>query len=486
MAEKKRTCWWVFLLIVITLAVLAWYGGTFVKEQYDTFEQTRDDVVETYGEERLEAAGQVMPYLLGLDTEVSRRFLILLQNNTEMRPTGGFIGTYGIIEIKSGEVTNWFVQGTEILDNNAVEAAVIPSAPEPIQKYLVQPKWFFRDMNWDPDFPTSAQRAIESYREESGKDTAFDGVIAVTPTVLERMMVHLGPVTVDGVTLNAENFTERLEYEVEYGYEQRGDSFENRKRLVGDLLQELLHRFEDEVFTLWPKAIDVMFASLADKQILVYSTDVDVQNTITKQGWAGEVTPLADGQDGVFVVDANLASLKTDHAMERSYNYIVVPEDGRYKARLEVKYDHNGSFDWRTSRYRSWTRMYMPTGAQFITGGGAMVQDRNTAVGEFVVGEEHGRPVAGAFFAVEPGKEHTLWIEYWLPETVVQSIDGGVYTLLVQKQAGLIEPPLTLDLNFGTTVSTAEPAEKQSLWGDKRYQHTQPLTQDQSFTIGLE
>lgn len=481
--QKKHTCLWIIAILFVVTVGVAWYVFQFAQEQVETINQTRSDVVQTYGEERLEAAGQVMPYFLGFDSP--KRFLVLLQNNTEMRPTGGFIGAYGIIEITSGEVTSWFVQGTEVLDNNAVETAVIPPAPEPIQKYLVQPDWFFRDMNWDPDFPTTAQRVMAAYQEESGKNVVFDGVVAVTPTVFERLMQYIGPVTVDGVTLNAENFTERLEYEVEYGYEQRGDSFENRKRLMGDLLQELIVVFEDRVFELWPKAIDVVFSSLADKHILLYATEPGTQEIILKQDWGGNLVPLEVGQDGVFVVDANLASLKTDHAIERSYTYTITPEDNRLRARLEVQYNHTGSFDWRTSRYRSYTRMYLPAGVEMIDGEGAMVQDRNAQVGEFTISNESDRVVAGAFFAVEPGESHTLALEYWLPGSVVQSTANGVYTLFVQKQAGLLEPSLTLNLDFGTTVSTAYPAENATEWGDTRYVHTQPLQQDQGFTIGI-
>ncbi len=484
--RNSRPCLWVLLLILVVLGYLGWRGFRWVKVEIGNFEENLTEIKQEVGEQQLQAVGEVMPYFLGLESP--KHFLVLLQNNTEMRPTGGFVGAYAVVDVEGGEVKDWIVQGSEVLDN-AADTSLLDEANPILQQYLAQDTAYFRDGNWNPDFPTSAQELVRLYQLESGDTRPFDGVIAITPTVLERLMQHIGPVTVDGVTLRADNFTERLEFEVEYGYEQRGDSFANRKELIGEVLQALIERFEDDFLTLWPKVTREFFASLDDKHILLYAADADTQTKITKQHWGGVLELPAGNEDGFAVIDANLASLKTDHAITRSYTYTITKSDlspTGWMGELAITYDHNGEFNWRTSRYRSYTRVYLPVGAQFLEGEGAHVQDRNPTEGEFVSSQELGRPVVGAFFAVEPGNTHELVIRYALPPGVVEAIDEGVYTLFVQKQPGLHQPSLTLDLLFDKTIVTGDPGEIPEKWGDARYQITHSLIKDQQFVVGFE
>ncbi|MEK7102387.1 MAG: DUF4012 domain-containing protein, partial [Patescibacteria group bacterium] len=56
-----------------------------------------------------ERAPSLMSYLLGFDEE--RTFLVLLLNNTELRPGGGFIGTYAVATIRNGQLKDLFVEG---------------------------------------------------------------------------------------------------------------------------------------------------------------------------------------------------------------------------------------------------------------------------------------------------------------------------------------------------------------------------------------
>ncbi len=483
--KKSRPCMWLFFVFFALIVGGGWYGYSFVKDVYSDLKKEVEIISEEIGEGRLEQITQIMPYFLAQEQE--RTFLVLLQNNTELRPTGGFVGAYGILTVDQGVITDWFVQGSEVLDN-AADESVLGSSPDPLKKYMAQPVAYFRDGNWSPDFPTSAQNMLELYDLETGAPNNFDGVIAITPTVLEGVMTHLGSITADGVTLNAENFTERLEYEVEFGYEQRGDTFENRKELMGEVLAVIVERFQENFITLWPDMLRVALKSLDTKQILMYSNDADVQKTIVAQDWAGKVSTLSPEVDSFMVVDANLASLKTDHAIERSYTHRVFKseESGEWEGELTIDYKHNGSFDWRTSRYRSYTRVLLPEGIRFISGTGALVKDRSVEPAEFIVKKSPlNRTEVAGFFAVEPGKTHKLVIRYAFSDVIVRSIDNGSYTLFVQKQPGLIAPPLTLDLDFGKTITTADPSESQENWGDDRYQFSTELNQDMNFAVNF-
>ncbi len=127
---------------------------------------------------------QVLPAMLGYPEK--RSYLFLLQNNTELRPTGGFIGTYGIVHFQDGEIDSFTTHNVYELDDPAHKTLFI-EAPAPLQKYLKAEYWYFRDSNWSPDFPTAAREALRFYELESGSHEPFQGVIAVTPAFIASL-----------------------------------------------------------------------------------------------------------------------------------------------------------------------------------------------------------------------------------------------------------------------------------------------------------
>lgn len=429
----------IWFVLALSLGAIGAYFR-YVAPQLRSYQQVTQELKQAYGPAVVDTAKEVFPYFLGMDSP--KRFLVLFQNNTELRPTGGFVGNYAIIEMDDANVTSWFVEGTEKLDARA-DQSKIPQSPPPLRNYLAQPKFFFRDSNWLPDFPSSAKLLMERYAQESGDTEPFDGVIAINAEFVARVMRVLGPITADGVRLDPDTFVEQLQWEVEYGYAARGDSYENRKEFVAHVMAIMFDRVKNNFTVLWPKMARIFFEGLDIKDVQLYATDAAVQQTVLSQHWGGAVAQLGEGEDGWLLVDANFASLKTDRVMARSVAYAVTP-DGR--ATLRISYKNRGAFDWRTTRYRSFSRVYLPAGTEFLRGSGAMVREKDPAVGDFYVGREYNRPVVGFFFVVEPGATHTIELEYQLPEAVRQRLADRTYQLHVQKQSGT--PAMPLQLQF--------------------------------------
>ena len=260
-------------------------------------------------------AAELIPQLVGYPT--AKTYLFLLQNNTELRPTGGFLGAYGIVRLKSGNIDSFTTDNSYNLDVK-VKKTLFVTPPLPLQKYNDTTQWFFRDANWSPDFPTAASQAMWFYVKEGGREK-LDGVIAITPVVIERLLELTGPIKIGKIEFTPENIVDELIYEVEKGYVYTGTSFENRKGVIGDLAQELIKR----LFTLprdkWPDLFGVVQEVAAERHLLFYSTDAELQDKIIAEGWGGNIPDTAD--DYLAVFDANLASLKTDAVMKRSLSY---------------------------------------------------------------------------------------------------------------------------------------------------------------------
>jgi len=438
----------------------------------------KNAVVKQIGEEN-EDLYDLIPMFLGFSEP--RTYLVLFLNNTELRPSGGFIGSYAVVTIDRGQMSIDAIDGSENLDRDA-PLSLLGAPPAPLEKHLGVTKWFFRDSNWSPDFEESSQKALELYKTEGGvmADT-IDGVIGITPTVLERFLAVVGPVTVGEYTFTAENVTAQLEYEVEYAYEDKNIHVQDRKDILEPLFLEVMNRLKENIITKYSTYLDTFTALANEKQILLYHTDPSADAILESRGWTGHL----DDTDGDYLewVDANLGSLKTDYALKRTLSYkIVGQQDDRYIAKASMTYQHTGTFDWRTTRYITYSRIYTPLGSTFQTVEGTLRSGDAITNEQVDAGDELGKTWFGTSFSIEPGQTKTLSFTYLLPAGLTQK---DAYHLLVQKQLGTIGHTLTLDLDFATLLQSADPAEEEDQWRDGKYVYTTDLSVDREFLVGL-
>lgn len=411
-----------------------------------------------------------------------RTYLVLFLNNTELRPGGGFIGSYAVVTVDKAIPHIAIVSGSETIDNAAPDAYLSP--PTPLQKYLNIAKWQFRDSNWSPDFTVSTVNSLKLFRLEGGvgADT-IDGVIGFTPVVLEKILTIIGPTTVDGREFTTANATEKLEYEVEHGYKERGLAFSERKKILVNLVHAMVARMVAGVVLHWSEYNALLLSLLREKQVVVYSTTPSEQSDFITQGWAGEMKSAPT--DYLLWADANLGALKTDVVIDRALTYTFAPIAKGMRATATMNYVNTGAFTWRTTRYRDYARIFVPLGSRLVGSSGAMETDRSTKVGVVDQGIENGKQWFGAFISVEPGKSGALSFTYDLPPSVTEAIQRGAYQVLIQKQIGTIAPQLTLRLDFGKPVQGATPGEGAAKHGDNLYDLQTDLRTDQNFTVSL-
>lgn len=425
------------------------------------------------GVDQFVEAGDILPEIAGLNNE--KTYLFLLLNNHELRPSGGFLGQYGIVKIHNGDLISFTTDNIYNLD---VKALDLPSRqpPEPITKYMNQPNWYMRDSNWWPDFPASAINVEDFYHYQGGPEKNIDGVIAINPDMVADLLGFFGPITIDDITFDKNNFVDELEYQVELGYLKAGIEMNERKELIGQLAKELENRLYTTPMAQWPQLFDVLENNLNNKDILLYSKNPLVQKFIEDKYWAGKVIDTRD--DYIQVVDANLAALKTDRLMERELSYKLSPENNGLKAELEVKYTNNGYFDWRTTRYRSYTRVYVPEGSQLLS---LSVNGKNIDLTEIDFIREFNKTAFGYFFEVEPKQSKTLKFVYQLPESVLSTLSDGDYKLLIQKQSGVPELKVNLNLNLGRKILTVGSTKKVD-----EIRFSEIIKKDQLYTLTIE
>lgn len=163
-----------------------------------------------------------------------RDYLLVFQNNHELRPTGGFIGSLALVNVDRGVVENIDVQSVYDSDGQLKEFI---DPPRPLQN--ITNRWYLRDANWFVDWRQSARKITHFFEKEGGP--TVDGVIALTPAVIERLLTVSGPLQVPGYDdqITAENFFTVAQEQVTYSYDRE----ENRpKQFFADLTPVLLNK----------------------------------------------------------------------------------------------------------------------------------------------------------------------------------------------------------------------------------------------------
>lgn len=398
---------------------------------------------------------EILPALAGYPAKAS--FLTLLQNSDELRPTGGFLGTYGILETDSGDIVRFDTHDIYHMDM-PVKDLLNVAPPEPIKKYL-NDKWYMRDANWSPDWPTSAEKIDWFFKKEddllppqnriNNFRGEFNGFVAITPKFVTDLLAIAGPIFIDSQEYNQNNFTRLLEYKVEKEYVQLGISSWQRKEVIGRILQELKIKLFDLPPDRWLEAVDAVAENALKKNILVYFKDDRLEDLSKDLGWAGEIKETEG--DYLMIADANLGALKTDAVMSRSISYSLEQGTNGLFAQLRINYKHNGGFDWRTTRYRTYTRVYVPLGAELI-------KVEGLTDGEAITGVEAGRTYFGGFISIEPGRIGSLYFRYRLPDKLALEIKNNKrYELLIQKQPGNDNEELAVDLKLKNKVKSYSP-----------------------------
>ena len=411
---------------------------------------------------------QIFTDILGGDGP--RKYLFLFQNNQEMRATGGFIGTYGELDIFNGQVTKFFTDGIYDPDGQ-MKDKIVP--PIPIQK--ISANWSLHDSNWFPDFPTSAQEAIQFYERDGGP--TVDGVITMTPVVIQKLLAITGPISMPdyGVTVDQNNFINLIQQEVQVDYNKTTNK---PKQILSDLAPKIMNKlFATKDLSTLSKIADALVESLNEKQILLYSSNYDIEQEISQAGWSGAI--LNTPKDYLSVINTNINGYKTDGVIDETINHsAAIQPDGSIIDTVTITRHHNGGntpYDWYNKVNADYVRVYVPQGSQLISAEGqtrevdsppldydalgftrdplVQMEEDSTKIDPTTgtrIYDENNKTVFANWTYVSPQETVVLKYKYLLPFKIVMSGTDPAdnYSLLAQKQSGSLGDKFTSKLTF--------------------------------------
>lgn len=385
---------------------------------------------------------EIAHYLLQED-DVERTYLILLQNNMELRPGGGYIGSFVTVTVKNGEAINSGVHDTANFDGR-IPDEIAP--PYPMTETMKISSWKFRDSNWMPDFPTNARVAENFYKLGDGQDD-FDAIVAVNASILDTVLEITGPIKLEKYpdTYESGSSVMTLEYQVERGYKDQDIEKGDRKVVMDDLSKEIIRRVKKLSLREKISLANNFIYSFDSKDIQLYFDDERMSQLVSAVNWGGEVDQKWD-KDYVMVVDANLASYKTDHVMKRDIEYDIDLSGTIPQAVLTVHYENTATKkDWKTNDYQTYVRVYAPDNTWFTDISGCVLEPQ--------YGEKYGKKYIGCLVHAPLGTEQSLVVRYNLPIDLKNQFP---YDLKIQKQSGVHDVPVKVSVKDAGAESYQE------------------------------
>jgi hypothetical protein len=404
----------------------------------------------------------VLPGLLGWGDE--KRYLILAQNPAELRPSGGYTGTVGVVTLRDGAIVEQ--RFVDTYDLSVQEGLPFIEPPDELADYLLgdEQSWRLADANWSADFPTVAQKAVELYGIEVG-DGPIDGVIAVTTYALDRLLEVVGPVDVPeyGVEVHPGEVTMTLLAAT------RGTDavIEGRKDVLDALALEAVERLSSLPPERWSETVSALEDIGRQRDAMAWLADPDAQALVDEAGWSGRVAQ--DTGDYLYVVESNVApTSKYNLVVDRSDSLIVrLDEEGDARSKLSLEWQNKAASDGepyvslrdysnnRQGWYGAYLRVLTPVESQ-LTDARGRGADRLRGVEREDV--EADRAVFANYILMPPG-EATMTYRWRVPGAAEMTADGWRYELLIQKQPGARSAPLTVRVKLPEGATVAEVSE---------------------------
>ncbi|HAZ28739.1 MAG TPA: hypothetical protein DCY48_03120 [Candidatus Magasanikbacteria bacterium] len=411
------------------------------------------------------------------------RYLVMFQNHHELRPTGGFLGAFAVVDVQKGKVLRMEVPGGGTYD---LQGQLSEYVKPPLPLQVINKRWEFQDANWFPDFPASAEKMEWFYQH--GRGSTVDGVIAINASVLERLLAVLGPIENSdyALSLDVNTALSALQEEVQVGYDRE----KNQPKAV---IAALLDQFLSEVREVPPDQVIALlfqlYEALEHKEIQLYANDPATEDTLRTFGWTGDIWQTRTEQDYLMVVNTNLLGSKTDAKVSQHIeHHAAVAPDGSVIDTVIVRREHHGESGEQFYGVNNvnYVRVYVPEGSELLDAKGftyppedvflvpepwyeddadLLAQEREQSIhvetGTHIT-SEFGKTVFGNWAITPPGETSEVRFTYRLPFSLSSAflaesqdspdsslpekwksffskprdLDISRYSLLIQKQSG--------------------------------------------------
>lgn len=384
-----------------------------------------------------------LPDLLGVTER--QRYLILLQNESELRSTGGWLTSYGIVGIEGGQIRELFVDDIYNADGTLKVQGKSFIAPKSMQQALGITTWPFSLINWYPDL-TETEVSAEPYIEALGKGDDLNGVVTIDISFIQKLLDKWGGIEVPGepeiiTSTNLYSKIFQMHEDFTPGSTQKTTFLAD---LANQIITKLLSMNIRDLITLG----DVFETALDEKHLQATFRNTEAYNFFNERAWAGSLDSKYN--EAPIAIDWNWGGNKANLYLNKNYNLAVNIQD---QDTIDFTYTISVENSARTTTYPegdyiNYQRIYIPSNASVLSVKG--IKDNR-----FETYKESGFKVIGGWFNTPINSSNTLEISYRISRAsntlnFPLEVNGQniFLNLNLFKQAGEVSHAYKLDITY--------------------------------------
>jgi hypothetical protein len=366
-----------------------------------------------------------------------RTYLIEQVNPAELRPGGGFIGTYSVLRADHGTLS--LIRSGDALQ--LVGARLTASQPGYVtppgplhESLLLNTSWSFIDSNFFPDFPSNAIAGENFAQPRLG--VHIDGVISIDYYTVAKMLDLTGPLSIPGygIVVNGSNFIQLI---VQYDLANAPAHKAILSAVAGTLMNRVVALSPDH----WPALITALNDLAGARHLQAYFNNSNVEKEMGQFGWSGTLNPT-NAPDYMMEVESNLGATKANYFVTRHFTVELTRNGSTLHHKVTIDLTNNMPFSYRPGEYYSaYLRLY-------ISGTASATSDNLRPVKYPNPAPPPGMRMIDGWVPTFHGYGHSAQavFEYDTPWVADGRGEGQIYW---QKQPGTVNDAITVKWNDG-------------------------------------
>lgn len=377
-----------------------------------------------------------------------KRYLIVFQNADEIRPTGGFMWSMGLVDIFKGKIKLFEKKDVYAIEWD-LKGAKYERLPAPKWISELTPVFWLRDANYYANTKDSSN-SIKFFTDKAG--LKIDGIIYINQNILLKFLELTGPVHFEQLWMDIthENFSEIMSLMVEAKV-SKTSTLESPKRILFDFMEVFTKKLLSDAK--YVDYLQLLMQEAQNRDVLMWSFNKKDNEFLRAMKLTGEIDYDAS-LDSIYPVYTSLSGNKSDRYMNYLYNHTVTKnkENCDYEITQNIKSSHNM---WKKSRNRiqSLMKKYNLNTPNLFK---IQWADRNRQYVRIILPEnaqitpqknmeivDYGKRKGIEFFLTTPEQQASYYaFSYTLPNPSCKP-----YSFILYKQPGMKKFDVRLDIN---------------------------------------
>ncbi len=419
------------------------------QNKIDEIEKDYDQIIQQIENKRrkLVLVKQINPIFgqfLGL--EKPQKYLVMLQNNLDLKPAGGLIQAFGVLDVDKGELISFEVYSVQEIEEMLYGKV---EAPKEIETLMGTKFWKVRDTNWEADFGANANK-INWFVQEA-LNVEFDGFIALNYKVVEEWLNNNQEIALKDLNLklNADNLYSQLET-----FARKNDREIVQQGLVDKAIMQKIFTVTREKISNQQASdlVSLIYNQLEKKQLFVYLFDDNQNEIFNTLVWSGALVepscPLEFNQqnclvDNIYQVETNIEDNRIEKYIERQVFHEVELQNNLINHKRIINYKNTAQLDeWPLGDYKFYLRFYVNDQASLknIKIDGKVLEDKN-----IVKLRKNNQLIYATLITVGSKEEKTVELNYEMDKDLDEKYS---YLFFNQLQPGMNEYPIQINVKY--------------------------------------